>query len=84
MSEFFQEIYKMRPWYHNFEKLGVQTNFPDERSWKNLWFKKQGIRHHAKQQERKEKCIVPFIKKSISEMDGQSRAKSYSGNVNPI
>jgi len=66
----------MRPWYHNFEKLGVQTNFPDERSWKNLWFKKQGIRHHAKQQERKEKCIVPFIKKSISDLHN-------GGNLNP-
>lgn len=28
-AQFDQEIYEMRPWYHNFDKLGLQTDFGD-------------------------------------------------------
>ncbi len=27
--QFYQEIYQLRPWYHNFDKLGIQTDFGD-------------------------------------------------------
>lgn len=27
--QFYQEIYELRPWYHNFNKLGLQTDFGD-------------------------------------------------------
>lgn len=29
IAEFNPEIYAMRPWYHNFDKLGLQTDFGD-------------------------------------------------------
>ena len=29
MPTFHQEIYDLRPWYHDFQKLGLQTNFAD-------------------------------------------------------
>jgi protein-L-isoaspartate O-methyltransferase len=28
-AQFHQEIYELRPWYHNFDKLGLQTDFGD-------------------------------------------------------
>jgi hypothetical protein len=52
-AQFHQEIYELRPWYHNFDKLGLQTDFGDmtmssgERWRRMLWllwpFKSTGV-----------------------------------------
>lgn len=36
MAKFYPEVYELRPWYHDFSSLGVQTRFP-ERFWDRLW-----------------------------------------------
>ncbi|MCP5100428.1 MAG: methyltransferase domain-containing protein [Chloroflexi bacterium] len=28
-ADFYEEIYELRPWYHNFDKLAIQTDFGD-------------------------------------------------------
>lgn len=36
MAKFYPEVYELRPWYHDFSALGVQTRFP-ERFLDRLW-----------------------------------------------
>lgn len=65
MAKFIKEIYKLRPWYHDFGKLGIQTKFPPERKWKFFGSKVKGIRDSVKQQARKESVISEYIRRSL-------------------
>jgi SAM-dependent methyltransferase len=63
MSEFNDSIYRLRPWYHDFSALGVQTDFS------KLPGGPSQNRDQMKQQARKERVIAPYITKALRELD---------------
>lgn len=75
MVKFIREIYKLRPWYHDFEKLGIQTKFPPERKWKFFGSTVKGIRDSVKQQARKESVINEYMRRSLN---------ALGDNVSPL
>ena len=62
MQEFVETIYRMRPWYHDFAELGVQTNFATEDG-------RLQNRDQMKQQARKQAVIGPFIKTALLDIN---------------
>lgn len=60
MTQRVEAIYRLRPWYHDFAALGVQTRFePDATG-------QPQNREHMKQQARKEKAIAPYVRTALA------------------
>ncbi len=69
---YLKRIFNLRPWYHDFSKLGIQTVFPAEKTWipKKIRYKLfsekvRGTERHVIQQPRKESTISPYIDKTL-------------------
>jgi hypothetical protein len=71
-GKFIKEIYLLRPWYHDFEDVGIQTNFPAEKKWIFFGQTIDNIRHLVKQQPRKESVIKPYIKRALRGCSGKT------------
>ncbi len=79
MAEFRKEIFKLRPWYHDFSQLGVQTDFRDypPNVWQALSNAMRGIAGRKRKeygildsgilanQGCKEELLVPFIRQAF-------------------
>lgn len=65
MAEFIEAIHRMRPWYHDFSALGVQTNFSSEAATSGQ------NRDQMKQQARKEAVIAPYIQRALGDLSSR-------------
>lgn len=62
MQQYVEAIYQLRPWYHDFSGLGIQTKFDSDAGGGPQ------NREHMKQQARKEATIGPFIRRALADM----------------
>ena len=75
MEKFIKEIYDLRPWYHDFKKLGVSTNFHPKKKFFFFGPQVPQIRRSVHQQPRKESVIEPYIKNALEKIEEKSNLR---------
>ena len=72
MKKFIKEIYDLRPWYHDFKALGIQTDFPPKKKFWIFGSKIRQTRTNMDQQKRKESVISPYIEMALDNIHDKS------------
>lgn len=71
-ERYIKEIYDLRPWYHNFDTFGVQTDFPPKKNFGFFGKKIRQTRRSMDQQPRKESVIAPYIQKVLDSIPNKN------------
>ena len=90
-AKFYKEIYGLRPWYHDFSSLGVQTNFENSLPLKEKlcnWYRKKILSkkikplnlrgyEYALNQKSKEEFILPYLQEAIARSQRYNNMLSF-------